>query len=260
MSSLGAAAESLILATTTSVRDSGLLDELLPDFKEDTGIEVRVIAVGTGAALRMGREGNADVLLTHAPTAEQVLVHEGVVRRRTPFMQNYFVIAGPAEDPAEVASADTPEVALRRIARAQAPWVSRADDSGTHKREVSLWQAAGLPPDVEWPGFQRTGSGMGLSLQVAGEKRAYLLSDIGTFLAFEKRTGLTALSKPADALRNVYSILQLDPARFDHALKPEASASLEAFLTSAPVQARIAEFGRERFGRALFTPLFAADP
>jgi tungstate transport system substrate-binding protein len=246
---------SMLLATTTSVRDSGLLDALLPDFTQRTGIEVRVIAVGTGAALRMGREGNADLLLTHAPSAEQKLVDDGVIRRRTPFMQNHFVIAGPATDPAGVANTDTPEAALAKIARSQAGWVSRADDSGTHKREVSLFIAAGIDPQASWPGLLRTGSGMGNSLQVAGEKRAYILSDIGTFLAFQERVELVALSKPADSLLNVYSILQIEPSRFDHGLKTEEAEALERYLLAPETGKRIAAFGVERFGRSLFTPL-----
>jgi tungstate transport system substrate-binding protein len=251
---------SLILATTTSVRDSGLLDALLPGFSEATGIEVSVIAVGTGAALRMGREGNADLLLTHAPSAEIAMVEEGVVTRRTPFMQNFFVIAGPPEDPASVTEAATPIDAIRSIARSKAKWVSRADDSGTHKREKSLFAAAGLDADVEWPGLDRTGSGMGLSLQVAGEHRAYILSDIGTFLAFQKRIDLVALSKPSDELRNVYSVLQLDSKRFQRSLASTEAERLEEFLLAPETQRRIGLFGHEKFGRALFTPLHDSAP
>lgn len=251
---------SMLLATTTSVRDSGLLDALLPDFTKRTGIEVRVIAVGTGAALRMGREGNADLLLTHTPEAEQVLVDEGIVRRRTPFMENYFVIAGPPEDPVDIAAAPSATAALQAIARQQASWVSRSDDSGTHKREVRLWHSAGLPPDASWPGLHRTGSSMGLTLQVAGEKRAYVLSDIGTFLTFREHIDLVVLSKPSDSLRNVYSILQLDPSRFDHALQTDAAEALERHLLAPETQARIGAFGRERFGHSLFTPLPVSEP
>jgi len=138
-------------------------------------------------------------------------------------------------------------------------WVSRSDDSGTHKREVRLWQAAGLDPDAQWDGLLRTGSGMGLSLQVAGEKRAYILSDIGTFLAFEKRIDLVALSKSADSLRNIYSLLQLDPAKFSHSIKTEEAEALEAYLLSAPTLERIAEFGQSKYGRALFTPVTIAE-
>ena len=249
-----AAEHSMILATTTSVRDSGLLDALLPSFTKETGIQVRVIAVGTGAALRMGREGNADLLLTHAPASEQVLVDEGIIQRRTPFMENFFVIAGPASDPAGVASAATPEAAIQAIARAKACWVSRSDDSGTHKREKSLFQAAGLDPEANRQGLVQTGSGMGLSLQVAGERRCYILSDIGTFLAFEKRVDLEVLSKPAPSLRNIYSILQLDSARFERPLRSREAQALEGFLLDPTTQQKIGKFGRERFGRPLFTP------
>jgi len=255
-----AAAESrsLILATTTSVRDSGLLEMLLPDFEQQTGIEVRVIAVGTGAALRMGREGDVDLLLTHAPSAENELVADGIVSQRMPFMENFFVIAGPAEDPAQIASAPSPIEAIQRIARSKAHWVSRADDSGTHKREKSLFEAAGLKSKDDWDGFDRTGSGMGLSLQIAGEYRAYILSDIGTFLAFQKRIQLVALSKPAESLRNIYSILQLDPSNFDRPIATAEAKELEKFLLDDETQTRIGAFGVERFGRPLFTPLHAS--
>ncbi len=249
------AERSMVLATTTSVRDSGLLDAILPAFRERTGIAVRVIAVGTGAALRMGREGNADLLLTHAPAAEEALVDEGIASRRTPFMQNFFVIAGPPDDPARVAQAESAEAAIRRIAQHGAPWVSRADDSGTHKREQALFEAAGLDPEQDLPAIVRTGSGMGLSLQVAGERRSYILSDLGTFLAFAERTGLVALSQPTAALRNTYSLLQLDATRFERPIRGEEAEALERYLLEPETQDRIGRHGRDRFGRALFTPL-----
>lgn len=247
---------SIILATTTSVRDTRLLDTILPPFTEASGVEVRVIAVGTGAALRMGREGNADVLLTHAPASEEALGAEGVIRSRTPFMENYFVIAGPPDDPARVADAPTPEEALRRIASTNAPFVSRNDDSGTHKREVQLLRAAGLDPS-EGPGkgVLRTGSGMGPSLQVAGERRAYIVSDIGTFLAFQPKIGLAILSGQSAALRNVYSVLQLDPSRQRSEAVGRAASAFERHLLSPEVQQTLAGFGRERFGQPLFVPL-----
>lgn len=245
----------LLLATTTSVRDSGLLDTLLPVFRERTGIRVQVVAVGTGAALRMGRDGNADVLLTHAPSAERALVASGEVLERRPFMENHFVIAGPPADPARVASANSPEEAFRRIAALPAPYVSRGDDSGTHKREVALLEAAGLPRRGGWKGFARTGSGMGLALQVAGERRAYVLSDIGTFLAFESRTELAGLSKHSPGLRNVYSVLRIDPDRFEGRIEARGAQEFADFLIEPDTQRRIAAYGRERFGRPLFRPL-----
>jgi tungstate transport system substrate-binding protein len=189
-----------------------------------------------------------------------VLVDEGIIRRRTPFMENFFVIAGPQDDPAGVARADTPEQAIAAIEAAEACWVSRADDSGTHKREKALFRAAGLDPDAEREGLVRTGSGMGLSLQVAGERRCYLLSDIGTFLAFQQRIDLTVLSKPSPSLRNVYSILQLDSDRFERPLRSAEAEALEQFLLDPKTQAKIGDFGRERFGRALFTPIGGSSP
>jgi tungstate transport system substrate-binding protein len=245
---------SLLLATTTSVHDSGLLDALLPEFTRRSGIRVRVVAVGSGAALRMGAEGNADLLLTHAPVAEEELLAAGAVASRTPLMENHFVIAGPPQDPAGVREAASPEQALRRIAALPAPYVSRADDSGTHRREVALLGAAGLDPAGGWPGFARTGAGMGLTLQVAGERRAYVLSDLGTFLAFQERTGLALLSRPAPSLRNVYALLRVNPERFPR-VRAEEARRLEAFLVERASQARIAGFGRERFGQPLFRPL-----
>lgn len=255
-----AALSTLDLATTTSVRDSGLLDALLPEFEAKTGIHVRVIAVGTGAALRMGVEGNADVLLTHAPISEQELVDSGVALKRVPFMENFFVIAGPEEDPAGIRNAVSVRDAYQRLAATESPYVSRDDDSGTHKCEVALMRAADLDAESSWPGFARTGAGMGLTLQVAGERRAYVLSDIGTFLAFRERIGLVVLSSDSADLRNVYAVLRIDPARFADRATPingAGAVALESFLTSADTQQRIAEFGRDRFGRSLFTPLWA---
>ncbi len=248
------AEETLLLATTTSVRDTGLLDVLLPRFRESTGVRVKVVAVGTGAAIRMGAEGNADALITHAPEAEAELVESGAALGRVPFMENHFVLAGPPADPAGAREAPSTLEALRRIRAANAPFVSRGDDSGTHKREAALLVAAGLPAQPDWEAVLRTGSGMGLALQVAGERRAYLLSDIGTFLAFERRAGLEVLSRPEPQLRNVYSVLRIDPARFPK-VRAAAARQLEAFLTSDEARRRIAKFGVARYGRPLFHPL-----
>jgi len=247
----------LLLATTTSVRDSGLLDELLPLFRERTGIRVKTIAVGTGAALRMGSEGNVDVLLTHAPEAERELVASGVLVSRQPFMENHFVIIGPPEDPAGVRAAASAAEGFRRIALAEATYISRGDDSGTHKRERALLRAAGMGPAGGWTGFHQTGSGMGLTLQVAGQRRAYALSDIGTFLAYQQRIGLEALSRPDPELRNVYSVLRVSPARLGDRGHAEAARLFEAFLLDEDIQQRIGRFGMARFERPLFRPLFA---
>jgi tungstate transport system substrate-binding protein len=251
----GGEEDGILLATTTSVRDSGLLDALLPDFEASTGLTVRALAVGSGAALRMGAEGNVDVLLTHAPSAEEALVASGVALARRPFMENHFVIAGPPEDPADVRGAGTAADAFARIAASGAPYASRADDSGTHRRERALFASAGLDPDAEFPGLVRTGAGMGLTLQVAGERRAYVLSDLGTFLAFRERVGLVSLSRESPDLRNVYSVLRIDPARFPGRVNARGAERFEAFLMDADTQRRIGRFGRERFGRPLFRPL-----
>ena len=248
-----ASKEALVLATTTSVHDSGLLDELIPLFRERTGIAVRVVAVGSGAALRMGADGNADVLVTHAPEAEKTLVDQGVLVGRHPFMQNYFVIAGPPEDPAGVREAASAVDAIRRIATAKVAFVSRGDDSGTHRRELALLRAAGTDPEARWEGFVRTGSGMGLSLQVAGERRAYVLSDTGTFRAFRDRIGLAQLSGPEPALRNVYSVMRPNPDRFaPHTLRVEGAKRFSDFLLSPEIQARIAAFGPDPSQGPLF--------
>lgn len=252
---------SLLLATTTSVRDSGLLDELLPLFTRESGIRVRAVAVGTGAALRMGAEGNADALLTHAPAGEEALVASGAAISRRTFMENYFVIVGPPEDPAGVASAATAANAFRRMRNAGSPYVSRGDDSGTHRREVEILQSAGIGTE-DWKGFMSTGSGMGIALQVAGERRAYTLSDIGTFRAFHSRIGLVPLSRPEPALRNPYSIVRINPERFPGKIRAEAARCFADFLTRGDIQQRIGEFGSERFGEPLFAPLLleAASP
>jgi tungstate transport system substrate-binding protein len=249
---------SLLLATTTSVQDSGLLDRLIPTFTEQTGIRVRAVAVGTGAALRMGAEGNVDTLLTHAPSAERKLLSEGSIESRVEIMENFFVLAGPASDPADVRHAKDIGDALRRIVSRGAPFVSRGDDSGTHKREAQLFRDAGLDPGSRFARLTRTGSGMGLSLQVAGEKQAYILSDIGTFLAFRERTGLQALSGNDESLRNVYSLLRVSRARFPK-VRSEQAARLEGFFTSAESRMVIASFGVERFGRPLFVPTVSAS-
>ena len=245
---------SVLLATTTSVQDSGLLDVLLPVFREQTGIRVQAVAVGTGAALRMGTEGNADLLLTHAPEAEKTLLREGVVSERVEIMENYFVLAGPSDDPAGVAQASGVKEALRAIRDQEQPFVSRGDDSGTHKREKALFRDAGIDPDLRWPGLTRTGSGMGISLQVAGQREAYILSDMGTFLAFQARTGLVALSRREPALRNVYAVLIVNPERFSGVRVKEAR-KLASFLQGAAAREVMGQFGTERFGRPLFEPL-----
>jgi tungstate transport system substrate-binding protein len=202
----------------------------------------------------MGRDGNADILLTHAPEGEAKLLAGGEAVSRTPVMENYFVIAGPPEDPAGVRDAGSPAEAFRRIASTPSPFVSRGDDSGTHRREVALLKEAGLDPGAGWQGYARSGSGMGNTLQIAGERRAYTLSDFGTFLAFQQRVGLESLLPPSPSLRNVYSVLRLDPQQIGPE-RDDRAKRFEAFLLLPETQRQIAEFGRERLGHQLFRPL-----
>jgi tungstate transport system substrate-binding protein len=248
-------APELLLATTTSVRDSGLLGEILPPFSTRTGIAVKLIAVGSGAALEMARRGDADLVIAHAPEAEEKLVAEGALVDRRPFAQNYFLIAGPAEDPAKVKSAANAVEAIQRIAAARAPFATRGDGSGTHQRERRLFEQAGLPEGPSWPGVLRTGAGMGQTLQVAGEKRAYLLSDEATFRAFRARIDLVALTGPDPALRNVYSVSLVPPGRFEPGrIHADEARALAAYLVEPATLERIGRFGAEG-GAPLFEPL-----
>jgi tungstate transport system substrate-binding protein len=253
------AAGEVVLATTTSVRDSGLLDVLLPPFQKQTQIEVKVIAVGSGAALRMARDGNADLVLAHAPEPEEALVKEGFALDRRALAENFFVIAGPPEDPARVREAKSAADAIARIFAAGAPFASRGDDSGTHQRERALLTAAGLPPEATGPSVLRTGSGMGPTLQVAGEKRAYVLTDEGAFRALRARIGLVALSGRDPALRNVYSVLRVAPGKFAPGrIRAENATLLADHLLSAASREAIAGFGATPDEGPLFVPLAAA--
>ena len=251
-------AKPLVLATTTSVRDTGLMDWLLPLFEKASGIHVQLIAVGSGAALAMGEKGDADLLLTHDPDGEQALVEKGALIDHRPILQNFYVIAGPDEDPAGIRNAKDAVAALQRLAAAAAPYVSRGDDSGTHRREQSLLAKAGLDPNPSWKGFLRTGLGMGATLQVAGEKRAYALSDHGTLRSFAAATRLVAvLDSRTPELRNVYSLSRPNPERLPAGRVDVARArELFAFFVAPATLARITAFGKEG-GEPLFQPIAA---
>jgi tungstate transport system substrate-binding protein len=251
--------EKILLATTASVQETGLLDELLPAFRERTGITVQVVAVASGAALRMGAEGRADVIVSDDAKREQDLVASGAAVGRTPFMSNYFVLAGPREDPAKVAPAKDPAAALRAIAAAKAPYVSRGDDSGTHRKEQQLLAAAGLDPARPWQGFTSARAGMGRTLEIAAERHAYALSDIGAFLAYRERTGLVRLTKDVPTLRNEYSVLRISAKRFPK-VHADAAERFEAFLLEPDTQLRISAFGQDRFGTPVFNSLYATAP
>ena len=242
---------SLILATTTSTQDSGLLDVLIPRFEKERGIEVKVIAVGTGAALRMAARGDADAILVHAPAAERPYVQSGDLVDGRGVMHNDFVIVGPAGDPAGVRELTIINDVMRAIA-ARGRFVSRGDDSGTHTEEMALWAAAGIDPR-SLERREETGQGMGATLNVADQKGTYTLSDRGTYLSLRKRLGLVILFQGDARLRNVYRVYAVNPAKHPRVRRAEANALID-FLVSAPSQRAIAAFKRDEYGEPLFFP------
>ena len=245
----GQSSPTLTLATTTSMQDSGLLDMLLPLFREQTGIEVKVVAVGTGQALELGRRGDADVLLVHDPDAEQQFMAEGYGASRHPVVWNDFVLVGPAADPAGVNGATSAAEAFRRVAAKQAAFVSRGDESGRHAKEKATWRRAGIEPRGDW--YVRAGAGMGQVLRMASEKRAYTLSDRGTFLAQREGLDLAVLFEGDPSLVNQYSVILISVEKHPH-VHHEAARKFADFLLSAEGQKAIAEFGKARFGQPLF--------
>jgi len=242
----------VILATTTSTQDTGLLDVLVPAFKRSTGYEVKTIAVGTGAALAMGERGDADVLLVHAPKAEETYMADGRGLDRALVMHNSFIVVGPASDPAHIKGAMSAVDAFKRIAAAGASFVSRADDSGTNKKELEFWQAAGVTPGGAW--YIKSGSGMGDTLHIASQKAAYTLTDDGTYLSQRSTLELTPDVEDAMDLRNVYHVIVVKPiaGRVGNLAGAQVFAT---YVVSPQGQQLIASFGKERFGR----PLFSAD-
>ncbi|MEH6469785.1 MAG: substrate-binding domain-containing protein [Halopseudomonas sp.] len=246
-------ADTLRLATTTSTYNSGLLDAILPEFQRQTGTEVLVIAVGTGAALRMGRDGDADVLLVHAPNAEQDFIDSGYGSHRTGVMYNDFVIVGPASDPAKIAGLKGVQQAMQQIAQQQAIFVSRGDDSGTHKKEKRLWKLANIEPVGRW--YREAGQGMGKVLQISNEMEGYTLTDRGTWLAYENKVALKLLTEGDSRLFNPYSVMQINAERFAD-LNHTAAANFRRWLVSKPTQQLIGDFRIN--GKPLFVPSASA--
>ena len=249
----GAEACVIRLATTTSTDNSGLLKQMLPPFENSSGCRVDVIAVGTGKALRMGQDGDVDVVLVHARKAELKFVEAGFGVGRREIMYNDFVILGPTEDPAGIAGLRDAPKAFQRIADKQAPFISRGDDSGTHKKEREVWQLAGTTPKGRW--YREVGQGMGKVLQIAGEQDAYTLSDRGTWLAFRKNSRLKLLATGARHLLNTYGIIAVNPARFPD-LNYVGATKLMDWFSSTDGQTIIANFTID--GEPLFNPLFMA--
>lgn len=244
----------IILASTTSTENSGLFSHLIPLFREATGIQVRVVAVGTGQAFSIARNGDADSLLVHDPAGEKTMVADGFALERRDVMYNDYVIVGPGNDPAGICKARSAAEAFARIADAKAVFVSRGDDSGTHRAELRVWEQAGRRPIGSW--YRELGSGMGATLNTAAGMDAYVLADRGTWTSFANRRNLQVLLEGDRALFNQYGSLLLSPARHPH-LKHELAAQWHDWLTSGPGQSAIAGFKLN--GEQLFFPNAAQE-
>jgi tungstate transport system substrate-binding protein len=244
--------KNIILATTTSTQDTGLLDVLLPIFEKKTGYFVKTIAVGSGQAMTMGQKGEADVLLVHSPDAEKKFMTEGYGINRRLVMHNDFIIVGPRSDPAHINRSRNAAEAFKKIATGNALFISRGDNSGTHSAEKKIWGAAGIKQEGQkW--YQQTGLGMGQTLSVAAEKKAYALADRGTYLALKKNLGLDILVEGDAILLNIYHVIEVNPAKWPKVNGAGARAFAD-FMVSKDTQAIIKTFGIQKYGLPLFFP------
>jgi tungstate transport system substrate-binding protein len=237
----------MILATTTSTQDSGLLDELVPRFEDESGCSVKTVAVGSGEALELGEKGNADVLLVHSPEAEQEFMDGGHCVSRKAVMHNDFVVVGPSDDPAGIKNGTSATEAFTRIAKAEAPFASRGDESGTNTKELSLWDAAGIEPKGDW--YIETGQGMGETLTIASQKQAYTLSDRGTYLATDN-LDLELLVDGGEDLVNPYHVIVVKA----DGVNRECAQDFSAWIVSPKTQDEIGRFGVAKYGEPLFAP------
>jgi len=241
----------VILATTTSTVDTGLLDVLIPIFEKQTGYRVKTISAGTGQSLAMGEKGEADVLLVHAPDAEKKLVDAGLVVNYQLVMHNEYVIVGPASDIAGIKGKQSAD-AFKAIAQKEATFVSRGDDSGTHKKELSIWKKAEITPaGAKW--YQESGQGMGATLLMTSEKEGYTLTDRGTYLAQKSNVKLDILSEGDKSLLNIYHVMQVNPEKFIK-VNGKGSKAFVEFMITPETQKVIGDFGKEKFGQSLFFP------
>ena len=244
--------KNIILATTTSTQDTGLLDVLIPIFEKQTGYFVKTIAVGSGQAMTMGQKGEADVLLVHSPDAEKKFMADGFGVNRQLVMHNDFVIVGPAADPAKIKGTKSSAEALKLIANANALFVSRGDNSGTNAKEKTLWKKADINPvGQKW--FQETGLGMGQTLNVTAEKKGYTLADRGTYLSLKKNLGLDILVEGDSALLNIYHVIEVNVDKWPKVNAAGAKAFAE-FMISKRTQGIVKTFGIDKFGSPLFFP------
>ena len=242
----------VILSTTTSTQDSGLLDILVPLFERQTGYTVKTIAVGTGQALALAGRGEADVVLAHAPALERKYIEDAKMLNRRLVMYNDFVIIGPAEDPAKIKGMATAVDAMKAIAATGSRFVSRGDNSGTHNLEKELWKLAGVQPQAGW--YIESGQGMGATLGIADDRKAYTLTDRGTYLAFQKRVRLPILVERDRPLLNLYSVMEVNPANGPK-VNTAGGKAFADFIVSADVQKVIKTFGVDKYGQPLFVPV-----
>jgi tungstate transport system substrate-binding protein len=242
----------VILSTTTSTQDSGLLDVLVPLFERQTGYSVKTIAIGTGQALALAARGEADVVLAHAPALEKKYVADGKMSNRRLVMYNDFVIIGLAEDPAKIKGMTKAADALKAIAATGSRFVSRGDNSGTHTLEKTLWKLAGVEPQTGW--YIESGQGMGATLGIADNRHAYTLTDRGTYLAFQKRVRLPILVEGDAPLLNIYSVMEVNPSNGPK-VNAAGGKAFADFLLTAEVQKIIKTFGVDKYGQALFVPI-----
>ena len=242
----------VILSTTTSTQDSGLLDTLVPMFEKKTGLTVKAISVGTGQALALAARGEADVALVHAPSLERKYIEEGKMQNRRLVMYNDFVLIGPEDDPAKIKGLPKAVEALKRIAETPSRFVSRGDKSGTHTLELSLWKQAGVEPRGAW--YIESGQGMGQTLGIANDRRAYAITDRGTWLAFQKRLSLPILVEKDRPLLNIYSVMEINSANGSR-VNVAGGKAFADFMVAPETQAVIKTFGGDKYGQPLFVPI-----
>jgi tungstate transport system substrate-binding protein len=249
--SSAAASGDLILATTTSTQDSGLLDVLVPAFEAASACKVKTVAVGSGAALKMGEEGNADVLMVHSPAAEKTLMEGGFGVNRQLLMHNMFLVVGAPADPAAISGMTSAKDAFTKIADAKSTFVSRGDGSGTETKEKAIWKAAGITPAGDW--YVQSGQGMGPTLQIASEKKGYTLTDKATWLASKANLDLQAMVEKDPVLLNIYHMIQVNPDKWPK-VNAACAAAFSDYVLSADGQKLIGEFGVDKYGEQLFVP------
>jgi tungstate transport system substrate-binding protein len=251
-SAVQAQEKTLILATTTSTQDTGLLDVLIPIFEKKTGYFVKTIAVGSGQAMTMGQKGEADVLLVHSPAAEKKFMEDGFGVNRRLVMHNDYVIVGPSDDPAKIKGLKSAAEAFKKMAEAQTLFISRGDNSGTHSKEKDIWKAAGVKYESEkW--YQQTGLGMGQTLNVAAEKKGYTLADRGTYLAVAKTMKLDILVEGDAVLLNIYHVMEVNPQKWPK-VNIAAAKAFADFMVSKETQDIVKTYGVDKYGSPLFFP------